>query len=84
VHPSAGDALLLMRLAEDVADLGQINIVPNQDCRNMTMDARPGEEEGKTTSEKPLADGAHPLRPIPPLSVLTRLCGYTSRPHAED
>ena len=35
-HPERGEALL-MRLAEDVADLGQIEQRPNQDGRNMTM-----------------------------------------------
>ena len=35
-HPERGEALL-MRLAEDVADLGQIEQRPTQDGRNMTM-----------------------------------------------
>jgi translation initiation factor IF-3 len=35
-HPERGEALL-MRLAEDVADLGQIDQRPQQDGRNMTM-----------------------------------------------
>jgi translation initiation factor IF-3 len=35
-HPERGEALL-MRLAEDVADLGQIEQHPQQDGRNMTM-----------------------------------------------
>jgi translation initiation factor IF-3 len=35
-HPERGEALL-MRLAEDVADLGVIEQRPNQDGRNMTM-----------------------------------------------
>jgi translation initiation factor IF-3 len=35
-HPERGESLL-MRLAEDVADLGQIEQRPNQDGRNMTM-----------------------------------------------
>jgi translation initiation factor IF-3 len=35
-HPERGEALL-MRLAEDVQDLGQIEQRPNQDGRNMTM-----------------------------------------------
>jgi translation initiation factor IF-3 len=35
-HPERGEALL-MRLAEDVQDLGVIEQRPNQDGRNMTM-----------------------------------------------
>jgi translation initiation factor IF-3 len=35
-HPERGEALL-MRLAEDVSDLGQIEQHPQQDGRNMTM-----------------------------------------------
>ena len=35
-HPERGEALL-MRLADDVADLGVIEQRPNQDGRNMTM-----------------------------------------------
>src|SRR5215213_6566085 len=35
-HPERGEALL-MRLAEDVADLGVVEQRPNQDGRNMTM-----------------------------------------------
>jgi translation initiation factor IF-3 len=35
-HPERGEALL-MRLADDVADLGQIEQRPQQDGRNMTM-----------------------------------------------
>ena len=35
-HPERGE-MLLMRLAEDVADLGTIEQHPQQDGRNMTM-----------------------------------------------
>jgi translation initiation factor IF-3 len=35
-HPERGEALL-MRLAEDVADLGTVEQAPQQDGRNMTM-----------------------------------------------
>jgi translation initiation factor IF-3 len=35
-HPERGEALL-MKLAEDVKDLGVIEQRPNQDGRNMTM-----------------------------------------------
>src|SRR6476619_653152 len=50
-HPERGEALL-MRLAEDVADLGQIEQRPNQDGRNMTMMLGPV----KKKEQKP-ADG---------------------------
>ena len=58
-HPERGEALL-MRLAEDVADLGQIEQRPNQDVRNMTMmlgpvkkkeEKKPGEGEGGGAAE---------------------------------
>jgi translation initiation factor IF-3 len=35
-HPERGE-MLLMRLAEDVADLGTVEQAPQQDGRNMTM-----------------------------------------------
>jgi translation initiation factor IF-3 len=48
-HPERGEALL-MRLADDVADLGQIEQHPQQDGRNMTMLLTPvrrkAEEDG--------------------------------------
>ena len=56
-HPERGEALL-MRLAEDVADLGQIEQRPNQDGRNMTMMLGPVKKK-ETPAEKP-ADGAQP------------------------
>ena len=43
-HPERGEALL-MRLAEDVADLGQIEQRPNQDGRNMTMMLAPTRQQ---------------------------------------
>ena len=54
-HPERGEALL-MRLAEDVADLGQIEQRPNQDGRNMTMMLGPVKKK-ETSGDKP-ADGA--------------------------
>src|SRR3954468_15863227 len=53
-HPERGEALL-MRLAEDVADLGQIEQRPNQDGRNMTMMLGPVKK--KEPPEKKPADG---------------------------
>ena len=55
-HPERGEQLL-MRLAEDVADLGAIEQRPNLDGRNMTMVLGPvkqkeaGEDEGGTKRE---------------------------------
>src|SRR3954447_8202722 len=53
-HPERGEALL-MKLAEDVQDLGQIEQRPNQDGRNMTMMLGPVKK--KEVGDKP-ADGA--------------------------
>ena len=51
-HPERGEALL-MRLAEDVADLGVVEQRPNQDGRNMTMMLGPAKKK-----EAPKADAA--------------------------
>jgi translation initiation factor IF-3 len=56
-HPERGEALL-MRLAEDVQDLGVIEQRPNQDGRNMTMLLGPLKKKDHP-SDKP-ADGAKP------------------------
>lgn len=56
-HPERGEALL-MRLAEDVQDLGQIEQRPNQDGRNMTMMLGPVKKKD-APAEKP-ADGGEP------------------------
>jgi translation initiation factor IF-3 len=53
-HPERGEALL-MRLAEDVQDLGVIEQRPNQDGRNMTMMLGPVK---KKEPAAPKADGA--------------------------
>jgi translation initiation factor IF-3 len=59
-HPERGESLL-MRLAEDVADLGQIEQRPNQDGRNMTMMLGPvKKKEPKPADGKPAADEAAP------------------------
>ena len=54
-HPERGEALL-MRLAEDVADLGVIEQRPNQDGRNMTMMLGPVKK--KEAGDKPAGDAA--------------------------
>jgi translation initiation factor IF-3 len=43
-HPERGEALL-MRLADDVADLGSIEQHPQQDGRNMTMLLAPNKKK---------------------------------------
>jgi translation initiation factor IF-3 len=50
-HPERGERLLL-RLAEDVGELGTIEQRPNQDGRNMTMTLAPtARQEGGSTDE---------------------------------
>ena len=53
-HPERGENLL-MRLAEDVAELGVIEQRPTQDGRNMTMLLAPVRKQAE--DEKPAADG---------------------------
>jgi translation initiation factor IF-3 len=52
-HPERGEALL-MRLAEDVADLGVVEQRPNQDGRNMTMML------GPVKKKEPAAENGQP------------------------
>jgi translation initiation factor IF-3 len=64
-HPERGE-MLLMRLAEDVADLGVIDQRPQQDGRNMTMllspvpkkqeQADPEAESSEAPPEAPAAE----------------------------
>src|SRR4051812_47435041 len=61
-HPERGEALL-MRLAEDVQDLGQIEQRPNQDGRNMTMMLGPVKK--KDAQQTPETADAEPA-PAPP------------------
>jgi translation initiation factor IF-3 len=59
-HPERGEQLL-MRLAEDVADLGVVEQRPLQDGRNMTMMLGPTkakQETSKPKEEAPAEDGA--------------------------
>jgi translation initiation factor IF-3 len=58
-HPERGEQLL-MRLAEDVADLGAIEQRPNLDGRNMTMVLGPVKaKEGGDEPSEPKRDDAH-------------------------
>jgi translation initiation factor IF-3 len=59
-HPERGEALL-MRLAEDVADLGVIEQRPNLDGRNMTMLLAPART---TEDEEQGADAQAGSRPV--------------------
>src|SRR4051794_11406021 len=64
-HPERGERLL-MRLAEDVADLGTVEQMPQQDGRNMTMLLSPVKQkeepangdQAEAAPEQPAADGA--------------------------
>ena len=51
-HPERGERLL-MRLAEDVADLGTIEQSPQQDGRNMTMLLAPSKKQAEAEAEAP-------------------------------
>jgi translation initiation factor IF-3 len=58
-HPERGEQLL-MRLAEDVADLGTIEQRPNLDGRNMTMVLGPLKaKEGGEAAPQPKQDDSH-------------------------
>ena len=48
-HPERGEALL-MRLAEDVAELGTVEQSPQQDGRNMTMLLSPSKKQSEDES----------------------------------
>ena len=69
-HPERGEALL-MRLAEDVAELGTIEQRPQQDGRNMTMLLAPAKRRDQP--DRPRSSGA-PTQRRPP--------GPASRGHA--
>ena len=65
-HPERGERLL-MRLAEDVADLGTVEQSPQQDGRNMTMLLAPSkkkpdheEEAAASEAQQPAATDAEP------------------------
>jgi translation initiation factor IF-3 len=60
-HPERGEALL-MRLAEDVAELGTVEQRPTQDGRNMTMLLAPTRKQDE--AEKP-ANGTPPAEAPP-------------------
>jgi translation initiation factor IF-3 len=61
-HPERGEQLL-MRLAEDVADLGTIEQRPNLDGRNMTMVLAPARpKEGEDSGEAPREVQAQPAK----------------------
>jgi translation initiation factor IF-3 len=70
-HPERGERLL-MRLAEDVADIGTVEQRPNLDGRNMTMvlaPVKPKEGGGEASAAPAPADGdaaAPPAEASPP------------------
>jgi translation initiation factor IF-3 len=56
-HPERGERLLL-RLAEEVGEIGQIEQRPSQDGRNMTMTLAPTGRTGDHGTEQPAAEAA--------------------------
>ena len=56
-HPERGERLL-MRLAEDVADLGTVEQSPQQDGRNMTMLLAPSKKKAEHEEQPAASDGA--------------------------
>jgi translation initiation factor IF-3 len=72
-HPERGERLL-MRLAEDVAELGTVEQMPQQDGRNMTMLLSPvkrKEEQDSANGEQPAAEqppAEQPPAPAAPAS----------------
>src|SRR3954451_12476431 len=71
-HPERGEALL-MRLAEDVQDLGVIEQRPNQDGRNMTMMLGPVKKKAQAAPGKKKA---------PPAAEARRTCTAPRSPCA--
>ena len=71
-HPERGERLLI-RLAEDVADLGTIEQMPQQDGRNMTMLLAPSkkkaDEAAPAEAEAAPAAVEAPAAPRPPAAV---------------
>ena len=73
-HPERGEALL-MRLAEDVAELGTVEQRPQQDGRNMTMLLARAEEEAGRIRGRAAAGTARPGgRPAASASIGARSC----------
>jgi translation initiation factor IF-3 len=71
-HPERGERLL-MRLAEDVSDLGTVEQMPQQDGRNMTMLLSPvkrkEEPDSANNGEQPAAEQPPaPAEPAAPAS----------------
>jgi translation initiation factor IF-3 len=55
-HPELGEKLLI-RLAEDLSDLGRVESQPNLDGRNMVMIMSPKKDAAASTSAKVEAEG---------------------------
>ena len=58
-HPERGERLL-MRLAEDVADLGTVEQSPQQDGRNMTMLLAPSKKKAEHEEQPAASDAQQP------------------------
>jgi translation initiation factor IF-3 len=76
-HPERGERLLL-RLAEDVQDIGQIEQRPSQDGRNMTMTLAPTRAAGEDAPAPPPVD-AESDGEAPPVEEPQRKTGGGSR-----
>ena len=61
-HPERGERLL-MRLAEDVADLGTVEQSPQQDGRNMTMLLAPSKKKAEHEEQPAASDARSPPPP---------------------
>ncbi len=90
-HPERGERLL-MRLAEDVAELGSIEQMPQQDGRNMTMLLAPvkrkpeaASEDGTPADDAPAPEAAAdpPAAPEPTADAATADAPPAADPEAE-
>jgi translation initiation factor IF-3 len=83
-HPERGEQLL-MRLAEDVADLGAIEQRPNLDGRNMTMVLGPVKaKEGGEGQPEPKSDDAHTGKDSRRNRAAAEASGQQEQPAAEE
>jgi translation initiation factor IF-3 len=80
-HPERGERLL-MRLAEDVAELGTVEQSPQQDGRNMTMLLAPSKKKAEHEEEPP-ANGEAPAAEAPPAEASTAEAPAAEAPAAE-
>ena len=84
-HPERGEALL-MRLAEDVAEVGTIEQRPNLDGRNMTMLLAPVKKQvdGAAPSEEPARAEPKPRREQRLEQAAAEAAGEETEPDVEE